>query len=87
MNEVVGWFGSLMFALCGFPQAWLSYKQGHSKGVSKLFILMWLIGELCYINYTLNKFGLIFPFFVNYFVNILFISVIIYFMVFPRNDN
>jgi PQ loop repeat len=35
--EILGWLGSICLAICGVPQAWLSYKDKHSHGISGHF--------------------------------------------------
>ena len=32
--ETIGWIGSICFALCAIPQAWKSFKDGHSRGIT-----------------------------------------------------
>ena len=38
--------GSLLFALCGLPQAIQSYKDKNSDGLNWLFIIAWFFGEI-----------------------------------------
>jgi uncharacterized protein with PQ loop repeat len=83
---ILGWIGSVMCALCGFPQACKCFKQGHAKGVSKLFILMWLMGEICFIIATLTSFGFVGWLMLNYFCNIFFISIILRYLIYPRKN-
>ena len=81
MLEYVGWFGSILLALCGLPQAIESYKTKSSEGLTWGFILMWFIGELftcAYIVHTLT-----WPLIFNYSANIIFLCVIIYFKIRP----
>ncbi len=44
--EIIGWLGSILFAICAVPQAVQSYKQKHSHGISKAFLALWLFGEV-----------------------------------------
>lgn len=87
MTELIGWIGSIMFALCGLPQAILCIQQGHSKGVSRAFLGMWLVGELCFIFFTLAKFGTIPQLLLNYLVNLVFVIVIGFYMIYPRGSH
>jgi len=80
----LGWIGSVLCALCGLPQAYKCFRQGHSIGVSRAFIFMWLIGEVCFIIATWGSFGFIGWLMLNYFCNIFFIGVIIKYMFLPR---
>ncbi len=77
MIEVIGWIAGLLFAFCGLPQAIQCYKQGHAKGVSSTFILMWLTGEILMQVYVLEKHGFDMPLLVNYWINTIFALVIV----------
>lgn len=82
MLELVGWVGSIAFALCGLPQAVQSYKDKHSDGITWGFISLWFIGELCTLVYVMPKGH--WPLIFNYLGNILFAGTIIYFKMFPK---
>lgn len=79
--ELIGWVGSLCFAICGAPQAWLAYKQGHSRGISWGFLLLWISGEVMTLTYVIPKID--YPLIFNYVSNLIFLSVILYFKLFP----
>jgi len=81
--ETIGWIGSLLFAICGLPQAVKSYKDGHSEGVSSLFLIIWLGGEVFTLTYILDKGGLA-PLVFNYLGNLIFILIILKYKFFPR---
>lgn len=84
MADIVGWLGSVLLAVCGAPQALKSIRDGHSRGMSSSFLMFWLGGELCYLYSTAAKFGLVSWLVFNYVGNIIFVLVIIYFALFPR---
>jgi uncharacterized protein with PQ loop repeat len=81
--EIIGWVGAVAFAICGAPQAWSSFKNKNSEGISSLFLYLWLIGEVATIIYVLPKGHL--PLLFNYLANLLFISVILYYKLKPKN--
>lgn len=83
MVEVIGWIGAVCFALCAVPQAWLSWRQGHSKGVSASFLAMWFIGEVCMLGYSLIEIDSL-QIIVNYIFNLACLLVIISYKVRPR---
>lgn len=84
MNEI-GWFGSIMLALCALPQAIKSYKDKHSKGLDTTFLLLWSAGEiLTAIAVYTSPTNLVYLF-VNYGANLIFLSVIWYYKLFPLN--
>ncbi len=74
---MVGWTAGLLFAFCGLPQAIQCYKQGHAKGVSSIFILMWLTGEILMQFYVIEKHGFDMPLLVNYWINTIFALIIV----------
>lgn len=80
--EVIGWLGAVCFALCGAPQAWLSWKQGHSEGISWGLLGLWFIGEVCTLVYVIPKGHL--PLLFNYLGNLIFVSLIIRYKIWPR---
>jgi len=84
MVEVLGIIGSICFALCSFPQAYLTHKQGHADGVSTAYVVLWLLGEICTLAYipSLNSA----PLYVNYVCNLMCLFVILKYKVFPRRD-
>jgi len=83
MLENIGWCGSILLAFCGAPQAFLSYRQGHSRGISWIFLISWLLGELLTLIYILslgNK-----PLLINYCFNVAFILIILYYKIWTRD--
>lgn len=82
-HEWLGWIGALCLACCAVPQSIMSIKQGHSDGISKGLLWFWSLGEiftLIYIWYGSRDL----PLLVNYGANIVFIGVVIWYKVFPR---
>jgi len=85
MIEIIGWTGSALFALCGLPQAVQSTREGHSHGLSWLFLLMWFWGEIFTLCYVWPKMD--YPLLANYFVNLVFVVIILFYKIFPRAKN
>lgn len=83
MIEYVGWIGSMLFALCGVPQAIQSYKQKHSDGLSSVFLLMWFLGEVLSFAYAITKDDVL-PIITNYVLNFSLLLVIIWYRLFPQ---
>ena len=79
MCNLIGWMGSICFAFCGAPQAIKCIQQKHAKGVSGLFLSLWLMGEVCYIIAVLTEFGFVIWMMFNYLLNLIWISVIFYY--------
>ena len=78
--KLIGWLGALCFAFCGFPQAYQSHIQGHADGVNPAFMLLWFLGEVFSMIYVYYTHGFDKPLFTNYFLNLTFISIILYYM-------
>lgn len=79
--EILGWLGSICLAICGIPQAYQSYKDKHSEGISWGFVLLWAFGEIFALAYVYDKLDL--PLLVNYATNILILAVILYYKIKP----
>lgn len=72
--EMIGWIGSLFLAFCGIPQAWQSFRQKNSAGISREFLAMWFVGEIFTILYVFPKMDL--PLLFNYSVNLVCLIII-----------
>ncbi len=81
--QILGWLGSICLAICGLPQAWMSFKDKHSHGISWAFILLWAFGEAFALAYVYDKLDL--PLVLNYLTNILIVGVILYYKINPKS--
>ena len=79
--ELVGWIGAICLAVCCLPQAWLSFKQKHSNGVSNWLIILWGLGEVLTLIYVWPTGQM--PLIYNYAANIVLLAVIAYYKIFP----
>lgn len=79
--EILGWAGGILLGICAIPQAYQCYKQKHAHGISKIFLTMWLVGELLTLAYVWPKKDL--PLLFNYSVNLCCLVVIGRYMVKP----
>jgi len=84
MIEAVGWVAGILFAFCAFPQAYQSYKSGHSVGINPWLLWMWWLGEVLMIIYVYVKHGFDVPLMINYIGNLFFLAFIMKFYYFPR---
>jgi hypothetical protein len=80
--ETFGWIGSILFAICGFPQAVECIKNGHSRGLNWFFLLAWFWGEIFTIIYVWPKGDI--PLLANYFANMVFLLIMIYYKIWER---
>lgn len=72
----LGTIGAFCFALSGLPQAYKSWKDGHSDGIAHGTIILWLIGESAMLAYALYFYTTDFVLTVNYTFNLLLVSII-----------
>jgi hypothetical protein len=84
MGELLGWAGAICFAVCAAPQAVQSWRQGHSAGMSNMFLILWGLGEIFYTAATLLSFGPVFWLLFNYVMNFLCLLVICRYRWWPR---
>lgn len=84
LAEILGWLGSICLAVCAIPQAWMSFKDKHSEGISWAFLLLWAFGEVFALAYVYDKLDL--PLLLNYATNILVLGVILYYKIKPSNS-
>lgn len=80
--EISGWLGSMLFAISAIPQAIHSFKTKQSEGVTWGLLLLWFFGEIFTLIYVLPKDDVL-PLLMNYMLNIVFISVILYYKLWP----
>lgn len=82
MTELFGYVGGIFLAICSLPQAIMAVKEGNSNGISYGFLILWSLGEIFTLLYILPKADI--PLLLNYTSNILFLSVIWKYKLFPR---
>lgn len=75
--EIIGWIGSLLLMFCGLPMA-LDALKTKKDNTNLTFLLMWYFGEILSFIYALPKSNII-PIICNYGINILLISIILYY--------
>lgn len=87
MIDVIGWLGAFCFAVCSVPQAVQCFQQKHARGVSGLFLALWVIGEILSMFYVLLHEGFYgsaaWPLVANYSVNLFGISIIVWYKLKP----
>ncbi len=86
MNNVLGWIGSICFALCGLPQAIKCVRQGNTQGLSTLFLTLWSVGSVCYIMAVWTEFGWVPWMMMNYIMNLIWLVTIFRYRLWPRGE-
>jgi hypothetical protein len=79
--ETLALIGSIAFAICGIPAAYIAYKTGKEHS-PKSFLLLWLLGEVCYLIYTAHIGQMIL--WLNYIPNLLCLLVMLRYNFFKR---
>ena len=82
--EIIGWIGSVCFSICAIPQSYRSWKDGHSEGISMLFLWLWFVGEATMIIYGFAVLKNL-PVLTNYIVNFICLLIIMKFKYWRRN--
>lgn len=84
MLEIIGWIGAIAFATAAIPQVIRSIKDKHANGVAWGFLILWAIGTTCSFIFVLPTKS--WPLLANYFSNMIFVSIIIYYKIRGRNS-
>jgi uncharacterized protein with PQ loop repeat len=87
VSNLIGYLAAFLLAICGVPQAYRSYKQGHSQGLDPMFIWTWFTGEVLMLVYILKDLDFNGPLVVNYLMNILALVIILKYLYFPRRND
>jgi uncharacterized protein with PQ loop repeat len=83
MINILGYFAMMCLICAAIPQAIKSIRDGHSNGIAGGFVVLLLTGFISMLSFlALSK--PIWPVMVNYAFNIVMISVIGYYKLFPR---
>lgn len=82
--QLVGWIGSIAYAICGAPQAYDSWKKGHSRGMTWGFFVLWSIGEVFTFLYIIPMHSAAMV--TNYSVNLVFLCIIGWYKIYPRKN-
>jgi uncharacterized protein with PQ loop repeat len=82
IHQWIGWIGAFFFAICAIPQVLQTWKSKKVDGLSSLFLLFWLSGELLTFTYIIVDDVMLrithFPLYVNYTANIIMVLYLIY---------
>ncbi len=58
-GRMLGWVGAVFFAFCAVPQVIRTFKDGHARNLSALFLGMWLCGAALCSGGTLLDVGMV----------------------------
>jgi len=77
MLEFVGLFGAICLGVCALPQTAECIKTRSAGSLSWSFLLLWTIGELCLLAYTVPMKSMALT--LNYSFNILLLAIMLWF--------
>ena len=69
-----GWFSTLFLVLCGLPELYSGLTTG-TVGASYGLLILWFLGEICGVIYTIHKKDL--PLILNYGINTIIVGTIL----------
>ena len=79
--EIVGWIGSVLLSICGLPLAIQSFRAKNSDSINSSFLYIWTFGEVFSLIYLLSLGEGILLW--NYIINLIFLSIIIFYKIKP----
>jgi uncharacterized protein with PQ loop repeat len=82
MMEIFAWIGAIFLGGCALPQAWQSYREGHSRGLNWGFIGSWFIGEVSMLIYIVPMRDAALTF--NYALNFVLLLIMLRYKVWER---
>lgn len=86
MMTFIGWVGSILFSICGLPQALKTWKDGHADGLDLSFLLLWTGGEVFTLIAVFAQAPKVYLIF-NYCANLVFLIVMWKYKLWPRHKN
>jgi uncharacterized protein with PQ loop repeat len=82
VNNIFGWIGAFLFAICAVPQVIQTWKTKKANDLSLLFLMFWLGGEIFTMFYIVVDDMLLsithFPLYINYIFNIIMVLYLLY---------
>jgi len=85
MIELIGYIGAIALGVCALPQAIKVYKEKNARGMDKYYLIGWGGGMFCMAIYTNGTIGFYNPLMLSYIANALFLSVITFYKLFPKD--
>lgn len=76
MIELYGYVGGALLAFCALPLLVKTVRDGHARGVSLGFLLMWAVGEALTLRYVADVSPTV-PLIANYCVNLAMVLVVL----------
>lgn len=85
MIELCGLIAACCFAVSAIPQAWRSFKDKHSDGLTWPTVILWFLGEVCMLVYVADTYWFRDLYLLsNYTVNTLTCGTILWYKLYPN---
>ena len=84
MIQLIGYIGSLAYAVCGLPQAIMSIKNGHSQGISRGYAFLSLAGSILSLVYAFPRHDYVLL--LNFGTNIIVWGIVLKYSYFERKN-
>lgn len=79
---IASWFGTTILVIRGLPQAYKSWVDGHSRGLSQAMLWLWFLGSALLLPHLILQWEVLLI--TVYVANILCILVMLKYFYFPR---
>ena len=69
MINSIGFLGAIFFGICALPQVIQVWKTQDTKSISKMFLILWTLGEIFSFIYVILQPIILWPIIINYVFN------------------
>jgi uncharacterized protein with PQ loop repeat len=83
--DIFLWLGSAALMVCSVPQCIQSVRQGHSRGLNRLMLWLWVFGMGCCLVFFID--AAVWPMVMNYAFNMFVSGTITWYSYFPRTTS
>ena len=82
--EIIGYIGAFCLSVCTIPQAIKCFFEKHAHGLSWMFLILWLVGEIAMMYFTVVTVGWFNPLIFNYVGNMILLVLILKYKIWPQ---
>lgn len=82
--QILGFVGCIAFNIGNIPQGIKMIQEGHCRGISGLTVVIWLVGYVSMLIYSIGMYTGDNLLIMNYLFNLLFVLMIVWYKIFPR---
>ena len=85
--DILGFVAPAILIARVIPQAWRSFKQKNSHGISKWMLTLWFVGEALMIGYVMLKIGFDAPLICYYGGTMVGVTVMLRYKLWPKDKH